>query len=314
MALTLIESAKLHRMNGNHVEANIVEMFAMSNRLMQILPFKTINGSAYKYNQEGELPGVAFRGVNGSFDESTGVINPQVEPLHISGGDLDVDVFIVKTEGEEARSIHENMKIKAVANDFQRVTFKGDSSTNPKEPDGLQRRLTGDQVISNKRANSPAGGEVLSLAKLDDAINAVYNPTHIFVNKKMHSRLSQAARNTSVGGNIQWAPNEFGKQVMMYGDLPIIPLEDASGRDLVLPFTETSSDGASTDCTSIYVVSVGEEGFTAIQNSDMEVRDLGEIDSKPVYRTRVEWYISICLKHGRCAARLMDIIDGAVVA
>ena len=67
--------------------------------------------------------------------------------------------------------------------------------------------------------------------------------------------------------------------------------------------------------TSIYVVSLGDMMLTGIQGAaQMQVTDLGEFQSAPVYRTRVEWDISIALWHGRCAARLRDIIDGAVVA
>jgi hypothetical protein len=55
--------------------------------------------------------------------------------------------------------------------------------------------------------------------------------------------------------------------------------------------------------------------LTGIQAAGgMNVRDLGELDDKPVYRTRVQWYASIALLHSRAAARLRDIIDGAVTA
>jgi hypothetical protein len=57
-------------------------------------------GNAYAYNREGTLPGVAFRGVNESYTESTGIVNPLVEALRIGGGDLDVDIAILKTQGE----------------------------------------------------------------------------------------------------------------------------------------------------------------------------------------------------------------------
>jgi len=315
-ALTLIESAKMHANAGRYFEAAVVQMFAEANEITRLLPFKTIQGSAYQYNQEGELPAVAFRGVNESFTASVGAINPVVEPLRISGGDIDVDRFIVTNEGEDARSVQERMKIKAIMEDFQRAFIKGDSSTNPKEFDGLQSRLTGDQVISNKRADSPAGGEVLSLNKLDEAIDAVMEPTHILLSKAMRRRLTQAARNSSVGGNIDFRPDEFGRRVMFYSELPVVALEDASGGDTVLPFEEAASDAGGSDVnTSIYVVSFKENHLTGIQGAaSLNPRDLGEIDDKPVYRTRVEWDIAIALMHGRAASRLRDIIDGAVVA
>jgi hypothetical protein len=46
----------------------------------------------------------------------------------------------------------------------------------------------------------------------------------------------------------------------------------------------------------------------------MEVGDLGEIDDKPVMRTRVEWLVGLAALHGRCASRLRGITDAAVAA
>jgi len=187
-ALTLIEAAKLYISNGEDVRGAIVQLFGESNNVMRYLPFTDINGNALNYAQEGTLPGVAFRGVNESFTASTGVINPIVEPLRIAGGEVDVDTFIIDTMGMEARSTHEAMKIKAITQDFQRVFFKGDNATTPAEPDGLQNRLTGDQVISNA-SGSPLAAAALSLAKLDETIDAVSNPTHIFMSKALQHYL-----------------------------------------------------------------------------------------------------------------------------
>jgi hypothetical protein len=313
-ALTLIEAAKLYIQNGEDVRGAVVQMFGESNNVMRYLPFTDINGNALNYAQEGTLPGVAFRGVNESFTPSTGVINPIVEPLRIAGGEVDVDTFIIDTMGMEARSTHEAMKIKAITQDFQRVFFKGDNATNKAEPDGLQNRLTGDQVISNA-SGSPLAAAALSLAKLDETIDAVSNPTHIFMSKALKRRLSAAARSSSISGNIQMGLDQFGASVMLYNGIPVVAIADAADKDTVLTFTETASVGSSNASTSIYVVSLMPGMLTGIQSAGgMNVRDLGELDDKPVYRTRVQWYASIALLHSRAAARLRDIIDGAVTA
>lgn len=313
-ALTLIEAAKLYIQNGEDVRGAVVQMFGESNNVMRYLPFTDINGNALNYAQEGTLPGVAFRGVNESFTPSTGVINPIVEPLRIAGGEVDVDTFIIDTMGMEARSTHEAMKIKAITQDFQRVFFKGDNATNNAEPDGLQNRLTGDQVISNA-SGSPLAAAALSLAKLDETIDAVSNPTHIFMSKALKRRLSAAARSSSISGNIQMGLDQFGASVMLYNGIPVVAIADAADKDTVLTFTEAASVGSSNVSASIYVVSLLPGMLTGIQSAGgMNVRDLGELDDKPVYRTRVQWYASIALLHSRAAARLRDIIDGAVTA
>lgn len=307
MALNLIEAAKRY---ANPVQQAIVEMFPENSDILLALPFETINGNAMLYNREETLPGVGFRGVNEAFTESTGVVNPVVEPLVIAGGDLDVDKFIVETMGEDQRSVHEAMKVKALAHRWTATFIKGDNATEPREFDGLQTRLTGSQKIV---AGATANGTALSLSKLDELIDAVDSPTHLIMNKTMRRRLTAAARSTSVGGYVTYDKDAFGRRVTQYNDLPIlIADQDETGAD-ILPFTEAASSGTAT-ATSIYCVSFGEGRFTGIQSSAPDVRDLGELETKPAYRTRVEWYNGIAIFAARAAARLWSIADAAVTA
>jgi hypothetical protein len=51
-----------------------------------------------------------------------------------------------------------------------------------------------------------------------------------------------------------------------------------------------------------------------IQNGDIEARDLGEVDDKPVLRMRIEWYAGIAVLHGRGAGRLWGITDATAAA
>ena len=308
-SLTLIEQAK--GMQGREVEQAVVEVFATSTPILEVLPFREIGGNSYTYSREQRLPGVAFRGVNESFTPTRGVVNPITETLTIVGGEIEVDNFTLHTEGEDVRAREEAMQIKSIAEEWQRAFFKGDSSTNPREMDGLQRRITGNQLIP---AGATAGGDALSLVTLDTAISRVMNPTHLLMNKKMRIRLQAAARDVNVGGYITFGPNEFGRRIMRYHEIPILEVEDAAGEDTVLPFSETNPGGGTPASTSIYVLSIGPNMVEGIQNGGMQVRDIGEMENKPAVKTRLEWYSGLTVKHGRSAARLHGIKDVAVVA
>ena len=308
MALTLVEAAKIN--SGDVIKSAVIEMFARESDVLMTLPFEDIQGNALKYNREADLPGIAFRGVNESFSESTGVLNPITEALTISGGDLDVDRFIIQTQGQGVRATHEQMKVKALAAGWTAKFIKGDSSTNPREFDGLQQRLTGNQVIS---AGSTSGGAALSLAAVDEVIDAVDNPTHLIMSKAMRRKLTAAARDTDVAGYISYDKDAFGRRVTQYNDLPILVAYGANGGDEILPFNEAAGSGSAT-ATSIYCVSLGDGRLTGIQNGGMDVRDLGELQSAPVFRTRVEWFSGLAMYHGRAAARLNNIGNLAVVA
>ena len=307
MAMTLIEAAKS---SPNPVQSGIIELYAQNSDILRTLPFNNISGNALRYNREETLPGVGFRGVNEAYSEDVGVINPVTEPLVIAGGDLDVDKFILTTMGADQRSVREAMKVKALAHRWTKAFIKGDNATEPREFDGLQIRLTGTQKI---QAGSTANGSALSLAKLDELIDAVDNPTHLIMNRTMRRRLSAAARLYTVGGFLTYGLDEFGRQVASYNGLPILVVDqDSTGTD-ILAFDEAASSGTAT-ATSIYCVSFGDGMFSGIQSGGVMVTDLGELDTKPVVRTRVEWYSGIALFHAKAAARLWSIGDLAVVA
>ncbi len=191
MSLTILEASKLN--SGDVYKAGVILKFAESSELLRVLPFEGITGNSLKYNIEETLPGIGFRGVNESFNESTGILNPQVESLTIAGGDLDVDKFIVDTMGADQRTVQEGKKIKALALSWTRSFFKGDNTSDPREFDGLQKRLTGDAVIENHGT-----GAGLSLLKLDELIDNVDGCNYLAMSKSVRRSLTAAARDQSV--------------------------------------------------------------------------------------------------------------------
>lgn len=304
MPMTLFEASKL--VSGEVKRSAVIEMFAMASDVMGALPWETIPGGSLAYNVEGALPGVAFRGFNEAYSESVGVINPQVEVLKIAGGDLDVDKALIKTRGDSIRSSHEAMKIKALSLHITGKLINGDSAANVREFDGLKKRVTGSQLF----ASTGSGSGALSLSVLDEAIDSVDDPTHIIMSKALRRRLSTAAKSTTVSGELNWMKDDFGRQVAFYNDLPILIADYDDSGSRIIDFNE----GGSTDEASIYVVSFGEGKVMGIQNGTIEVEDLGELDSKPVLRTRVEWLNGLAVMHGRGAARIAQITDAAFTA
>jgi len=306
--MTLVEAAKLG--NGTEKQNAIIELYAGSSAILANLPFKSINGNALKYNREANYPGVGFRGVNEAYTASVGVLNPITESLVITGGDLDVDKFIVDTEAAGIRGVHEAMKTRALSLAWTNKFINGDTANDVREFDGLKTRTTGAQIID---AGSTAGGAALSLAKLDQAIDQCLNPTHIICNKAMARRLAQAARLYTVGGYIQFDLDAFGKRAMFYNGLPIVTVDLDNNGSAILPFTEAATSGGSTAC-SMYIVSMGPEGLIGLQNGGINVRDLGELNDQPILRTRVEWYTGLAVYNGRAVVRINHIGDLAVVA
>lgn len=307
MALTLLEASKL---NKGEVKRNaVIEMFARNTDLLRMMPFEDIQGGSLTYTLEGKLPGVAFRGYNEGYTASTGVVNPSVETLKIAGGDLDVDKAIIRTRGADIRSTHEAMKVKALALNIADRMINGDSSTNVKEFDGLRKRVVGSQLIP-ALLSAPTLNSPLSLEALDAAIDAVDGATHLVMSLAMRRKLFKAAR-AGVGGDMQVNTDDFGFRVTTYNDLPIMIADYNDTGDRIIDFDEAGPAGAA-NSTSIYAVRLGEGYLQGIQNGVMDVTDLGELQTAPVLRTRVEWLVGMAIMHGRAVSRVWGIQNSDV--
>uniref|UniRef100_A0A6M3LDZ6 Putative capsid protein n=1 Tax=viral metagenome TaxID=1070528 RepID=A0A6M3LDZ6_9ZZZZ len=309
MGMSLLEYAKGAGLNTKR--GTIIELFAKANSLLNAMTFETIKGSGVDYDQEATLPGVAFRGINEEYTASAGVINPMHDPLKIAGGTLDVDSALIKMFGEGVRSKHEGMKIKALSLKIAKMIIKGDSQADPKEFDGLQRRLANDQKICVTTNITDSVG-ALTLAKLDEAIDQTENPTHLVMNKKVRRLLTQASRTSTIGGYVTYTQDNWGRQVPLYADLPILDAGKDNTNTDIIPLTETAGD-AGADSTSVYVVSFMDGMVEGIQHDAMDVKDLGLTDSGVIYRTLVEWLVGMALYHPRAATRLWNISTATAV-
>jgi hypothetical protein len=313
MAMTLLEAFKVS--NIDPLKYLLIEEFILGD-LIATIPWQDVPGSGVHYNREDTLPGIGFRGYNEAHEESIGILNPESEALKLFGGDLDVDKAIVDMQGPQARVTHTLLKAKAARMALERTIIKGDSTSNPKEFDGWQRRVTGSQLISNA-----AAGAALSLNKLDEAIDAVDAPggnKYLVMSRNTRRRLTQAGRNTSVGGYITTEQDRFGRKLSFYQEIPILTVFKDNLANDIMPFTETSPDGSSsTACTSIYCVAFGDMQVTGIQGAvggtyGISARDLGELNTKPVFRTRMDWYVAQAIYNGRAISRLAGITDAPV--
>lgn len=286
MAL-LLEQAKLY--TSDTLQAGVIETIARESAVLEMLPFMEISGNSYRYNLEKALPTVAFRDVNNGYTASEGEIEYGQESLVILGGDVDVDRFLVQTKGDinNIRAIQTQMKAKAVANTYTHTFFKGDAIENAKEFDGLDKRLAGtEQVIAPM--NGEGKLEILDLNALLDAVEG--GADVMYMSKKMRREIQKLFINQS--HYIQVGRDEFGRVVEMFGDVQI----------------RTVSDQILTG-TDIYAVKFGAMSHVAgLTNGGVNVRDLGELDSLPVFRTRIEFYCGLAVFNPKAVAKL----EGAV--
>jgi hypothetical protein len=307
MGLTLLEAAKSER---DQARLAVIRELA-EGELMSRIPFQDVEGEGVFYDVEQELPSVGFRGINETLDASYGVLNPQSERLKVLGAEVDVDTSIIDMRGPDTVGDQVRMKVSSMRMTFEDRFINGDESTNPREFDGLKRRIN----VGSSQAIEMSGG-ALSLSALDeliDAVDAIGGQKVLIMNKKMRRRLNTASRATTIGGFINYELDSFGRRVTQYGDVPIIVTDTNAANQQIQPFTED------TNKTSIYCVAMGDLLTTAIQGRcrgqfGISVRPMGEVDDAPVDRTRIEWYCGMAVYNGRSAARLYGVTDAAVVA
>lgn len=297
--LTITEWSKL---NPTPLTSGVVEVFATENPVLQALPFANIAGNAYSYNIESALPGVAFRGFNEGYTESTGVVNPATETLTIIGGDSDYDVaqIAMQTGDNNTRAVYDAMKAKALTLAWLTTFFKGNATTNPKEFDGLDARLDG----GTQEIEAGTNGGVLTLSMVDDLIDKIQGTASmLLVNRPTLRKINDLARAANQATEV--VSNAFGQRITMYGGVPIGVVEDGADGNPILAFNE--DQGTASNTASLYAVKFGMDALHGIQTAPVNVRDLGEIDSKPAFRTRIEWYSGLVVKAPKCVARLRGV-------
>lgn len=317
MAVTLAQAATL---SENDLQRGVLETFVQSSPVLDRLPLMNIEGNAYAYNEEGTLPGVAFRSVNEAYTESTGTVNQKTESLVIMGGDADVDRFIVQTRGNvnDQRGTQTALKVKAASYFFQDKFFNGDVAVDTKGFDGLRKRLTGAQVIAAGTNGAPVLGNGGTDAQaffdaMDALVGAVpgLNNTNgaIYANSNIIGKIRSAGRR--LGGVDLVQEDLTGKRVVTWNGIPVLdPGVNLAGGN-ILPQTETQ--GTATNASSIYAVKFGsdegDQAVTGLTNGGVMVDDLGLLQSQPVYRTRIEFYCGLAVFGGKAGARLTGVLN-----
>jgi hypothetical protein len=300
MPQTLIEYAKGTQ---DPILSGIIETFARTSAIMDALPFKSISGNALAYNQESVLPGIGFRGINKAYSESVGVLLPLTEKIKIMGGDMDTDKALVKMYGPGRRATDIQMQAKAQALKFTKEFFDGDEATDPEGFNGVNKRITGAQII--QADGSGTAGAVLKKNHLLQMIDASDEKPDLLVWGKAFDR---QVDNLYAGSNIlSTDKNQWGQRIKMFDGIPVGIVDKDHLGNVVLDFDETVGTSSGI-CASAYAFKFGiDSAVCGLQNGAPEGVDLGEIDAKPVFRYRLEWLIGMAMFHPRCASRLVGV-------
>jgi hypothetical protein len=233
------------------LQRGVVQEITNESVFLRRLRFIPVDGFAYSYNRQTALGGIAFRGLNDSYTNDVGVINPQVETLSIFGGEVRTDRQLVNKQGDVVRATAIAAKVKKAGLFFDRYCITGDPATSPLQFYGLNARLTGNQVIETDTDGAP-----LSLPLLDQALDRVPGSNDrkfIICNKQVRRQITALVR-AAAGGS---AMLEIGPQIKEYDGAAIEVLDEDGDESPILDFDETQ--GTSSETTSLYVIRAGTE-------------------------------------------------------
>ncbi len=296
MALTLTEAAKL---SNDLLLAGVIESVIKESPVLQELPFIEITGNGLTYNRENAAPTAAFFDVGDTWTESTPTFTQVTTALAILGGDADVDNYLKATRSniQDLEAAVIELKAKAVRDKFEDTFINGDTDTDPKSFDGIDRLTADGQTVS-----MGANGATLSLDKLDQLIDTVKGgkPHLLLMSRRSRRKLGALSRATG-GGLLETDRNEFGMMAQFYDGIPV------GINDYI---SEEQTVGSSADCSTIYAVQLGEGGLVGLTApGGLQVESVGSLESKDATRTRVKWYVSIALFNTLKLAKLAGVRD-----
>jgi HK97 family phage major capsid protein len=293
MALTLAESAKLSQ---DMLKRGVIETIIEESPILSRLPFIQVEGNSFKYNQETTLPAASFYAVNAVWTEGTATFTQQTANLTILGGDADVDNFIQRTRGnlQDQRAIQTQLRAKSVARKFEQTFIYGDDSVDTNSFDGLGILASAAQELT-----ADANGGPLTLALLDQLIDLVKGgkPDLLLMSKRTRRKLKSLLQASA--HYVESGSDQFGRQVMLYDGIPV----EVSDFQL-----DTESEGSETAASSIYAIQLSEsDGLVGLQNGEIEVVDVGQLESKDASRVRIRWYVGLALLRDSALARLRGV-------
>lgn len=317
MAWTLSELSKIET---DTLRKSVIDTLIMESNLMELCPWETIGQLATTVVKIKDLPSVGFRKVNEGYSESIGHFEQAVENISLFGGDIDTDIAIARAKNTiaDARAIQQTLKLKAIAYNFNDNFINGDPSSDPEEYKGLDKRIDDinaegytNQLIdladtTDKGILRDSAARFAFLDKLNELIYAIkgHNPDYLLMNKKMLLALRSLLLREKL---LDTTSDLFNRRIDMYLGARLIDIGVKANQSTEI-ITNEETDGGGSYETSIYAVKFGIGEMTwGIQQYPLEVRDIGELESKPVFRTRLDWNLGLATVDPRSLSRLYGI-------
>jgi hypothetical protein len=268
MAITLAEAKKNVQ---DDLQMGVIDEFQKSNWILEHIPFddavSPTGGSAtpsYSYTRLKTQPTAAFREINKEYTPAEVTKERHTVEIKVFGGSYEIDRVIANMGGIISEvELQQSQKIKAAQALFNDTFINGDSGTDSKAFDGLEKALAGSSTEYNKDGVIDLStSELITqnyqyfLDMLDEFLGGLDGtPSCIMGNTKLIAKIRACARRASM---YQVTKDNWGNQVESYGGIPFVDMKAKPGTndDVVT----TGVDGK----TSLYVARLAMDGLHAV--------------------------------------------------
>ena len=294
-----ISLAQSARMTNDVLQAGVIEVLATESKLLQLLPFMNVQGSGYTYNIEKNLGNAQFRKVNGGYNYGAIETIPVTERIVILGDEAIVDTYQIAVESDvnNLMAIEVALRTKAIAHKFEKCFINGGSaSTTAGVPsESVANEFVGilTRYTEATPANIPSAALPLYTAqvitKTDDLIGdldtlldmVAGGADALIMNKKTRRQLTAKGR-----AFCEYRQGEFGTQFLQYGGVDVVDLDgELLADDIII----AAKFGA-------------KEAVCGLQNGGVRVTALGEMESQPQLKTRIEWFVGLAVFNPKTVA------------
>ena len=305
MATSLAEAAKL---SNDVLLQGVIETIIKDCPLLQEMPFIEIVGNALSYNRELALPSAEWHAVNDDWVTSPAItFTACTATLKILGQNADVDNYIRSTRSniQDIEAAVIELTAKAIRHELEEKFIYGDDSADANQFDGL-RLLINTKSASDQVIAMAATGATLTLAKIDELIDAVKGgkPSMLMMSRRSRRKVNALAR--AAGSNLEVGQGKLGDFVQLYNGIPIAVNDFILDTHTLVDSLETITTGATN--STIYAFQLGEGALCGVTGpGGMTVQHLGTMETKDAERTRIKWYVSLALFSNVKAAALIGI-------
>jgi hypothetical protein len=299
--------------------SGVMEWIVKESPVLQMLPFKAIQGNSFKYNVETALPTASWLTVGDTITESSGTSEQRSTDIYTMVQNCYTDKSVIalnSTQNPETIDIEAGAK--AMAHEFEKNFVLGQTTTtsSTKQFKGLMRIIAElesatttdiDGINNTQAVPNHATSGAPTVANMDVLVDAVKpgKPDCLLMSRRARRALNVLQR-ASGSGTALTEIGQFGLFVPSYDGIPILVSDfipdnmyDANGSSVTAIATYNQSVARATNYynTVIFAMKFGEQDVCGLQAGGMAHEREMFVEDYNAICNRFIWYVgAACFK------------------